>query len=1211
MVANSANGKEHLLRSWRDTTVFTLDEIMDPDMKKFKPVDVILSNHGAKPKPSHRHLLAPCGRFIDYSDIETAAAKIDEGNEFDETTKNGAVVARVDLDSLLEHRPALVSEVLSVAHDLIREGIVQLRKEPRMFYFSQTQHAFDHVLASMQDNVPSILTAEDNCQVSISPPSFGSTTFIFSPEKVYLLVGGLSGLGLELAEWMVLRGARQLAFMSRSGAGNSAATALLGRLTAKGVNTDVHRCDVTDFSAVKQCITKIGSQLGGIFHAAAVIDDCPLQQMSVSKWRRTLAPKVQGVDNLDRATADMDLDFFVCFSSASAIVGTKAQASYVAGNAYMDALMRSRRQRGLSGTTINIGMVVGIGLVAADAKLEATMKRTGFDPVNEYEFFCLVEEAVQSGRSLITSDDCNVESYRIATGTRVTGPQCFWYKKPLFRQLAAIFDEEEERPAATSGKSLDLIPQLRAASDNKARSGLVMNGFFETLSSITGVAVDNLIPDKSLVSYGLDSLVAMEIRNWFLKTLQVNVAVFEILGSESIAALVARVVKDIPDSLLRAEGPSETVATVKTPSQRTFIGKVPRPSRIPMSSYQTRFWFMHQMAEDKSALNISVTLYLRGQLNMSALKTAFASIREQNEVLRSAFVMGDEFPEQVVIDKDSYEISTEDLSSTQNPEQSVSARISQLRAKELDVESGETVHISLLKMNADKYALVLIVHHIVTDRGSSKTFLDQLVAFYDDAVAGKSLDLAKIDRKTQYIDFTLWHNRLLRSLEMKPHLDYWVDTFKDSPQASALLPFARPRPQRQSFKTSSLSTTLTAPLFSRMKRVAARFDSTIPQFILTAFRLIHYRYTQQEDLTIHLVHGERPHSDVQDILGTYVNLLPIRHRLESSDVTFDSLLAQVQHRVWEAMEHSAIPFDVIVREAAVKRSSNHFPLGQLTFNYQSHGQMKNYNTCHFDIERYDTVDIPTACDMSLEAIEDANGGLGVRLEYSQALYDHVHMDRFLDNFLTCLVAATKDYRQPITEITTCGSKEMAVLEKCWTQSTGDFDSQMDIAKIIRQKAVTSPSSVALLDSDGRSMTYSELVDAAQKVAVSIKAHGAEAGDVVGLLATPSVDMLVGMMGIVFSRCAFVAMDPEFPQERLRYMATDSGCSLIVTDLEADDQDAPFSQTLINIRRAISQPMAQSFEPAAFQANQPFYVTYTSVSLPLHPHKKHVKKSMLT
>ncbi|KAL4904773.1 hypothetical protein BDW74DRAFT_178346 [Aspergillus multicolor] len=1183
-VANSARGQALLLNSLPGLTVVTHEELNN--ITDFEPVDVILSNHEIRSS-----WLKPCGRVIDYSDLEEHK---EPGMEKDQN--RGGVYARIALDSLLKHRPGLVSEVLKIAQGLVRQGVVQLA-QPDLFSFSQVKDAVDHVLAPTDIDTPTVLTVADDCQVLISPPSFGSTSILFSSDKVYLIVGGLSGLGLELAEWMVLRGARQLAFMSRSGAGNAAATDLLARLATKGVLATVYRCDVTDFAAVEQCIKQIGSQLGGIFHAAAVIDDCPLQQMSLSQWCRTVAPKVQGADNLDRATRDMHLDFFVCFSSASALVGTKAQASYVAGNAYMDALMCNRRQRGLSGTTINIGMVVGIGLVSADANLEAMMKRTGFDPVNEYEFFCLVEEAIRTGRELTTSGPRNEESYRIVTGTRVTSQQCFWYKKPLFRQLAAVWDAEEEEggvPAATGQKKTNLVPLLRAASDGKARLELVMSAFLENLAKITGVAIDNLIPDKALVSYGLDSLVAMEIRTWFFKTLQVNVAVFEILGSESIVSLVSQVVKDIPASLLRAEGSSEKAPTPtsKEHSQRAVIGKVPRPKQIPMSSYQTRFWFMHQMAEDKSALNITITLHLRGQLDTDALLTAFACIRQRNEVLRTAFVMGDRFPEQVLVDRDHYDVSMEDLSSTESPEQAISSRILQLRRQELDIESGETVSISLLKVDYSQYALVLIVHHIITDRGSSKAFLDQLVACYDDVVTNKSVDVSRSDRKTQYIDFTLWHDQHLRSPEMKPHIDYWVNVFKEAPPVSAVLPFARPRPQVQSFKTSSLAADFPSSTFTRLKRIAARFNSTVPQYILAVFRLIHYRYTQQEDLTIHLVQGDRPHPDVQDMLGSFVNLLPIRHRLESADVTFDVFLSQMQRKVSEAMEHGRVPFDVIVREAAVARTSSHFPLGQLTFNYQSHGQMKDYRTNDFEIQRYETVDIPTACDMSLEAIENTEGGLRFNLEYSQVLYDAGNMDLFLDNFLACLSATCKDYRQPIDGIPICGPKETALLMKQVTpvhHATSEVD--IDIARAIDQQAALQPSAVALLDSDGRSVTYSELVDAARKCAAAIQSCGAKPGDFVGLLAAPSVDMLVGMLGIIFSRCAFVALDPEFPEERLQYMATDSGCTVVLTDSGVHG----FSQTIVNIKQAASQPTVSLLSLRGFDKDQPFYVTYTSGS----------------
>jgi hypothetical protein len=147
----------------------------------------------------------------------------------------------------------------------------------------------------------------------------------------------------------------------------------------------------------------------------------------------------------------------------------------------------------------------------------------------------------------------------------------------------------------------------------------------------------------------------------------------------------------------------------------------------------------------------------------------------------------------------------------------------------MDVVCGRdyVLFLNVVHRAPDRYALVLLVHHIVTNRGSSKAFLDQLVTFYNDVVAGKSQDVVQIGRKRQYIDFTLWHEHLLRSPEMRPHLEYWINAFKEAPPVSALLPFARPRPHTQSFKTSSLSDNLPAFVFARMKRIAARFNSTV------------------------------------------------------------------------------------------------------------------------------------------------------------------------------------------------------------------------------------------------------------------------------------------------------------------------------------------------------------------------------------------------
>ena len=458
-----------------------------------------------------------------------------------------------------------------------------------------------------------IIQFKDDAQVLTMPPTYTRRAILFRQDKEYLLVGGFSGLGLELARWMARKGARSLAFLSRRGDSSFEAKECCEWLRNHGVSTRVFTGDLTDAEVVNTCISSLKDRLAGVFQMAGVYEDSMLEQMTYAQWQKALQPKVIGTSNLSAATESLPLDFFVCFSSQSGIAGAMGQANYNAANGYMDGLMKQRREKGLAGVTINIGMVLGIGHVATNQALQETIERTGVEPVHEHELWRLVEEAILASSSRrIVNEEMSWGAYQMIAGATPTQRDIYRNRKALYSKLIAYRNTQELLTDNLSVENLDIKAQLARARSIGEKDEILLGSFLTRLSILFGISRDTINPASSLTSYGLDSLVAVEIRSWFLSH-GANIALFMVLGARSIRALVTDAAGLIPDDKNTEDSQedenSQSIRSTATPSVN--IPAKPRPKQIPLSSYQKGLWLMHNFVEDKTRLNLRCIVYER------------------------------------------------------------------------------------------------------------------------------------------------------------------------------------------------------------------------------------------------------------------------------------------------------------------------------------------------------------------------------------------------------------------------------------------------------------------------------------------------------------------------------------------------------------------------------------------------------------------------
>jgi len=1170
-----------------------------------KGVDVVLNSLAGELLHATWRCVARFGRFVEIGkrDIHENA-KID----MDPFRKN-ILFASADLITIWEHNKPLSHRLMQDSFKLLEAGTIKNPETVIELPYSDVEKGF-RLLQMGKHTGKVVLVPHRDDMVPVAQPTYRNAN-LFKPGKTYLLVGGLGGLGRTLSEWMVRRGARRLAFLSRSGEARPEAKATVTWLKARDIEVTVFPVDVTDFAGVQNSVDTIGDSLAGIFQAAVVLQDAPLNTMTAKQWRACLDPKVKGAWNLHRSTEGMNLDFFVAFSSVACQLGAVGQANYSAANAYLDALMRSRRHAGLRGTSMNVGAVFGAGLVAENEALMRFLTSMGTDMVYEDEVLYQIEEAVMESRTQHL-DDRGIDLVGTITGLNLKRKDFYWHSRSPFRNLYLNHDLEGGSSAGVNILK-SVSARLKAVATPEERVVILTTAFIEKTAAVLGADVETILSSNPLSMYGLDSIVAVEFRKWFSKSISVDVALFDILSSKSIDALMSKAVSLMlveNDALPQNEttqikpqatdGQSTAVVASSAVSSSNSEIAVSRPEQIPMSSFQRRLWFAHQMSEDKGALNIAIAAHMKGKPDFVILKQAMDEWKKRNEMTRTMYFEGDDFSEQKPIEDFDSRMTYTDLSVNEDAESSLAQATELLQSEPLDIENGQVMRATLFKMADEHYVFVTAFHHIGIDRGSSKASFEQIVSIYDTIRLEK--DLATLPAPgLSYIDFAIWHERYLDSDAIKSENRFWMEKLRGINPVTQLLPFAKSaRSEAMDLARTTITSTLPLKMLNRLKRVCTRMTTTPFQFLLAAFRAFLYRYTEEKDVTMLVVDGNRPRSDLDDVLGFFVNMVPVRID-QDLDEGFDQLLRTTKKASAEALEHNKMPFDAIVEALNFPRTTATFPISQIVMNYQIHGKMPRFSTKDFEINKVINYDIPSACEIAIEALEDPDRGLDIYLQYSSRLYGDTDMDRFLDNFMTFLTSLTQDHLQPIDQVKIAGLQEVEYLKtNFWnmgtTKNKWENDSVLD--KIFTT-AENSPNSVAIQTSDNQSVTYKELVEQAQSVSARLEQANVVPGTSIGILARPGIDAIVAMVGALSRGCGYVPLDPEFAAQRLGFMASDSAVSVI---LVGDDLETVASQVVAETSpaaEAITIAQAKNGKDQSRYANasldDPFYTIYTSVS----------------
>ncbi|KAJ5724992.1 polyketide synthase [Penicillium malachiteum] len=506
-------------------------------------VDIVLNSLAGEALRLSFQSLAMYGRFI-----ELGKTDILGNSGLDMASFEGNITfSSVDIAAIMKDDRQTAGRILGEIAVLLRIGVIKEIQPITVYDYSNIEKAF-RVMQSGSHVGKLVLRPTESSIVKCDPRS--QFPIHFNPDDTYLLVGGLGGLGRSIAQWMVSHGAKNLVFISRSGPKSPKAQDLDSQLQKAGANIAIYACDVADRNALQTVLytcSQTMPPIRGVIQGAMVLEDSLFVNMTTEKFRIAARPKVQGSRNL-HDLLPRDLDFFTMLSSSAGVIGSRGQGNYAAGNTYQDALAAHRRSQGLAASTIDLGLIMDVGYVAENAETQENLKRWGFVGIPEQELLNILRGSISTAKPSSDNDTPFQLTTGLGTGgviqANLGGEFPYYFHDARFSHLRNV-DINSAVLAGASGNSnkevRSLYVQLEHAKTLEAAREIIGAAFLEKVSKLLLVSVDDINPSKALHEYGVDSLVAVEIRNWVFHAARSNVSVFDILSNDPITVLCDKI----------------------------------------------------------------------------------------------------------------------------------------------------------------------------------------------------------------------------------------------------------------------------------------------------------------------------------------------------------------------------------------------------------------------------------------------------------------------------------------------------------------------------------------------------------------------------------------------------------------------------------------------------------------------------------------------
>ncbi|TCS39449.1 amino acid adenylation domain-containing protein [Paucimonas lemoignei] len=697
---------------------------------------------------------------------------------------------------------------------------------------------------------------------------------------------------------------------------------------------------------------------------------------------------------------------------------------------------------------------------------------------------------------------------------------------------------------------------------------------FEAFAQLPAGSIRRDVP---VLGYGLDSLALTRLAAHVAEDTDVALQVQHLFEHETVSALAGFL--------------NDALSNVSASGQRQRIVPMAREGvtsqNLPLSYAQQRMWFLMQY-EASSLYNIAGVLGIRGELNVAALDMAFREIFRRHVALRTRFVMHGDQAVQVVDEASDWKLSVMDLSDRNQ------AEIDDAIARDLhyvfDLSQDILFRANLYKQPDGSHALVVCMHHIISDGWSVAVLMRELSALYAAFDSGKASPLAALP--VQYADYAAWQQQYLQGDVLSRQEAYWKGQLQGVMPLN--LPTDRVRPARPGHAGNTIALQIDSELTGALKSVAREQGATLYMTLLAAFGTLLHKYSGQDDFCIGSPIANRNHPEIRELIGFFVNTLALRANY-GGDPEFGALLKSVRKTTVDAYAHQDLPFEKVVDLVTPERDLSTSPLFQVMFVLQDAAQ-GNLSLNGLEVSRHATVSGTSKFDLTLE-LQETSEGLSGHIEYKTELFDEATILRLAAHFRRLLVAIVRAPAARLSQLPLLDVDERHTLLELWNDTEKTFRQPERLHHLFSRQLAKTPDAPAVVAGNER-LTFADLEVQANRLAHCLIARGVSANSIVGLCVERSLDMVVGMLAILKAGGAYLPLDPNYPAERLRYMLEQSRAAVLVTRPVLENIFAGMEVPAILLDPA--QPLASYIWPGTdpkveTDCDDLAYVIYTSGS----------------
>ncbi|MES1244774.1 MAG: non-ribosomal peptide synthase/polyketide synthase [Acidobacteriota bacterium] len=673
--------------------------------------------------------------------------------------------------------------------------------------------------------------------------------------------------------------------------------------------------------------------------------------------------------------------------------------------------------------------------------------------------------------------------------------------------LPAVLEDEEGKAAAPRTPVEELLAEIWA-------------GLLE---------VDRVGVGESFFELGGHSLLALRLVSRVRQVLGVDISLQTLFENPTVARLAVRV-----EALLAGD---------RRGGEEPPLQPVPRTDDLPLSFAQERLWFLDRLAPDRALYTIPFGLRLCGRPDVRALREALTEVVRRHEVLRTVFVPAGSRPAQRIRPPETLAaplaMPQVDLSALPRAWEAALDLAEREVHRPFRLDEGPLLRSALWTAAPDEHLLLVVLHHIVFDGGSAGIFARELGALYEAFAAGRPSPLPPL--AVQYADFAVWQRARLADGVLERQLAYWRERLDGAPP-SLDLPTDRPRPPVQGGRGGLEPWALPAELLARLQAEARRQGATLFMTVLAGLAALLQRYTGREDLVVGTPVANRDRRELEDLVGFFVNTLPLRVAPMAADTTFAESLACVRATALGAYAHRDVPFERLVEETRAARDLSLSPLFQVLLLIDESGP-PDLRLPGLRAEPLAFHSGTAKFDLTVSLAVDRGSAAG-GIEYDRDLFEATTVRRLADHLARLLSGAVEDLSRRIGDLPLLSpfERQQALVEWNATEAARPLGSGLH--ELFERQVARTPEAVALIGGSVR-LSYRSLDRRANRLARRLRALGVGPEVLVGVCSERTPDLVVALLAVLKAGGAYVPLDPAYPAERLGFLLADSAAPVVL------------------------------------------------------------------